>query len=193
LHLPPDVLGNRDATKLCDAFDPRRDVDAVAQDIVTLDDDVANIDPEELREGGRLIVLTVALRDGDFGLRPLVDAMYGALLNLVDEGFIHSDERKRMAIPMVSRSRDKLAAAFVENGHFAGLSMEHLEVFESEDRNWSDFGTDHDPEKFGAASARCAASTASGSVVSGFCTGRMLSCKNLTSAPDLNSDLSLAH
>jgi SAM dependent carboxyl methyltransferase len=104
----------------------------------------------ELREGGRLVVLTMALRDGDFGLRPLVEAMYGALLDLVDEGFIHSDERKRMAIPMVSRSRDNLAAPFVENGHFAGLSMEHLEVFESEDRNWSEFGTDHDAEKFGA-------------------------------------------
>jgi hypothetical protein len=46
LHLPPDVLGNRDATRLCNAFDPRRDVDAVAQDIVTLDDDIANIDPD---------------------------------------------------------------------------------------------------------------------------------------------------
>jgi SAM dependent carboxyl methyltransferase len=104
----------------------------------------------ELREGGRLVVLTMALREGDFGLRPLVEAMYGALLDLADEGFIHSDERKRMAIPMVSRSRDNLAAPFVENGHFAGLSMEHLEVFESEDRNWSEFGTDHDAEKFGA-------------------------------------------
>jgi hypothetical protein len=43
----------------------------------------------ELRNGGQLIVITMALRDdGDFGLRPLVKAMYDALLGLVDEGFV---------------------------------------------------------------------------------------------------------
>ena len=46
LHLPPGVLGNRDAARLGDAFDPRRDVDAVAKDIITLDDDIANVDPD---------------------------------------------------------------------------------------------------------------------------------------------------
>ena len=36
----------RDAAGLGDALDPRRDVDAVAEDVVALDDDVADIDPD---------------------------------------------------------------------------------------------------------------------------------------------------
>jgi hypothetical protein len=105
----------------------------------------------ELRNGGQLIVITMALRDDrDFGLRPLVKAMYDALLGIVDEGFVGSHERKRMAIPMLSRSRDDLAAPFAENGQFAGFSIEHLDLFNSEDRIWRQFEADRDPEKFGA-------------------------------------------
>ena len=44
LHLPPSVLGNRDAAGFGDALDPRRDVDAVTKDVLALDDDVADID-----------------------------------------------------------------------------------------------------------------------------------------------------
>jgi hypothetical protein len=53
LHLPPGVLGNRDAARLGDTFDPRRDVDAVAKDVFPFDDDVADVDadPELDRRG----------------------------------------------------------------------------------------------------------------------------------------------
>ncbi len=105
----------------------------------------------ELRPGGQLVVLTMALDDnGDFGLRPLTKAMYGALLGLADEGLIRPDEIKRMAIPMVSRSKEELAAPFSENEPFAGLSITHLHVFNSEDQNWLAFKADHDAKKFGA-------------------------------------------
>ena len=46
LHLPPSVLGNRDAARFGNALDPRRDVDAVAKDILAFDDDVADVDPD---------------------------------------------------------------------------------------------------------------------------------------------------
>ena len=46
LHLSPGVLGNRDTAGLGDAFDPRGDIDAVAEDIVAFDNDVADIDPD---------------------------------------------------------------------------------------------------------------------------------------------------
>ena len=61
LHLPPSVLGNRDAARLGDAFDPRRNVDAVAEDIVALDDDVADIDadpkPDRIGHGAAGVAL----------------------------------------------------------------------------------------------------------------------------------------
>jgi SAM dependent carboxyl methyltransferase len=95
----------------------------------------------ELRTGGRLVVLTMALTDdGGFAFPQLLEALYGALMGLVDEGFIGTDEVRRMAIPIAGRSRADLAAPFAESGRFAGLSIEHLEMFER----------DRDAHKFGA-------------------------------------------
>ena len=44
LHLPPSVLRNRDAARFSNSLDPRRDVDAISQDVLALDDDVADVD-----------------------------------------------------------------------------------------------------------------------------------------------------
>lgn len=105
----------------------------------------------ELRPGGRLVVVTMALDEtGDFGYRPVVAAMYGALLGLVEEGFLGMDEVRRMAIPTVGRSRADLEAPFLANGRFAGLAIEFLEVFISEDRVWMQFEDDHDARGYAA-------------------------------------------
>jgi SAM dependent carboxyl methyltransferase len=105
----------------------------------------------ELRPGARLVALTMALTDdGDFGYRSLLVALYAALLALVDEGFIGADEARRMAIPTVGRTRADLAAPFAADGCFAGLSIEHLDVFEGEDRIWQQFERDRDAGEFGA-------------------------------------------
>jgi len=105
----------------------------------------------ELRPGGRLVVLTMALRDdGDFGYRAAVETLYEALLDLVGDGMISSEEMGRMAIPTVARSRADLMAPFSENARFAGLSVGHLDIFEGEDRIWEDFQRDRDAHKFGA-------------------------------------------
>jgi hypothetical protein len=42
------VIGNADATRFGDPFQPRGDVDAIAEDVVVVDDDIANVnaDPE---------------------------------------------------------------------------------------------------------------------------------------------------
>ena len=105
----------------------------------------------ELRTGGRLVVLTMALTDnGGFAFPQLLEALYGALMGLVDEGFIGTDEVRRMAIPIAGRSRADLAAPFAETGQFAGLSIEHLEMFTGEDTHWREFERDRDAHKFGA-------------------------------------------
>src|SRR5581483_4921873 len=50
LGLAPDlamrVVGDADATGIGDAFEPRGDVDAVAKDVVVVDDDVADMDAD---------------------------------------------------------------------------------------------------------------------------------------------------
>jgi SAM dependent carboxyl methyltransferase len=104
----------------------------------------------ELRPSGRLIVLTMALTaEGDFGYRPILEALYATLLHLVEEGFISAAELHRMAIPTVARGRSDLEAPFLE-GRFAGLAIDHAEVFLSQDSIWDEFERVGDAKAFGA-------------------------------------------
>jgi hypothetical protein len=81
----------------------------------------------ELCPGGKLVVLTMAVDEaGNFGYRALLEAMYAALVNMVEEGFVHAEEARRMVIPTVGRSRSDLVARFTESGCFGGLSIEEL-------------------------------------------------------------------
>jgi hypothetical protein len=87
---------------------------------------------------------------GDFGYRPLLEALYATLMELVEDGSLRREEVLRMAIPTVGRSRADLLAPFVEDGRFAGLAAETAEVFLDEDRIWSDFERDGNAGAFGA-------------------------------------------
>ncbi|PZQ50197.1 MAG: SAM-dependent methyltransferase [Rhodovulum sulfidophilum] len=101
----------------------------------------------ELVPGGRLVVLTMALDDtGDFGYRPLLEAMYATLGELVAEGLVTRAEAAAMAIPTVGRSRADLLAPFGAGGAFAGLRVELAEVFAGEDLIWADFERDGDAQ-----------------------------------------------
>ena len=44
-----------------------------------------------------------------------------------------------MAIPSRGRSECKLTAPFAPKNRFAGLTVEHLEVFDAEDQYWTKF------------------------------------------------------
>jgi hypothetical protein len=87
---------------------------------------------------------------GDFGYGPVLRAMYAALMSLVNSGLIRADEARRMVIPTVGRTRVEFAAPFVQDDHFAGLSIEHLDVFDGDDRIWADFERSRDAPAFGA-------------------------------------------
>jgi hypothetical protein len=105
----------------------------------------------EIRPGGRLVLLNMALDEaGGFGYGPVVQAIYDALLVLVEEGFIAREEVRRMAIPTVGRSLEQLRAPFKEGGHFAGLVIEHLQLFLGEDRIWAEYERSRDAQAFGA-------------------------------------------
>lgn len=105
----------------------------------------------ELRPGGRLVVLSMAVDDhGDFGYRPAVSAIYGALLDLLKEGFISEEEAHHMVIPTVGRSRQDFMAPFAETGSFAGLKLEEIDVFHGEDRIWTEFQSHGDARVYAA-------------------------------------------
>ncbi|WP_119268809.1 SAM-dependent methyltransferase [Taklimakanibacter deserti] len=105
---------------------------------------------DELRPGGRLVVLTMALTpDGDFGYGPILAAMYDALRQAVRQGFISEAELNSMAIPTVGRGLAQLKHPF-DDGRFAGLSLDHAEVFSGPDPIWEGFERDRDAKAYGA-------------------------------------------
>ena len=105
----------------------------------------------ELVPDGRLMVLTVG-RDGsgEIGMRPLIDALHGALQDLVGDGLIASGEVADMVIPIVGRNEKDFVSPFAPKGRFEGLSVESLAVHEAEDRFWHQFQADKDADGFGA-------------------------------------------
>lgn len=40
---------------------------------------------------------------GDFGYRPLLDAIYGTLIDMINHGLVREEEVRRMVIPTVGR------------------------------------------------------------------------------------------
>ncbi|MEZ0363467.1 SAM-dependent methyltransferase [Mycobacterium sp. pUA109] len=105
----------------------------------------------ELGPGGRLTVLTMAVgEDGEFGYRPLFDAIAATLGDQVRDGLLGAEEARRMTIPIFARSEKDFRAPFAPSDRFEGCSIEQLEIFEADDPFWADYAADHDAARFGA-------------------------------------------
>jgi len=105
----------------------------------------------ELCPGARLVVMTMAVDgEGEFGYRPLLTALMDTLGELVSAGSITTDEQHRMSIPTVGRRAADFLTPFAPSGRFEGLEIEHLEVFDAEDRYWDKYQADRDAKAFGS-------------------------------------------
>jgi salicylate 1-O-methyltransferase len=105
----------------------------------------------ELAPHGRVVVLTMAVDEsGEFGYRPVLDGIVAALGELTRTGLVTEDEVRTMSIPTVGRSTKDFFAPFAPKGKFENLSVEHLEVFNAEDRFWKQYQIDKDDKAFGA-------------------------------------------
>ncbi|MCV7014603.1 class I SAM-dependent methyltransferase [Mycolicibacterium madagascariense] len=105
----------------------------------------------ELSPGGRLVVMTMALgEDGDFGYGPLLDAVTETLSELVARDVLTEDEARVLTIPVVGRKARDFLSPFAPSGTFEKLTVEHLEVFDAEDRFWAQYRLDHEADAFGA-------------------------------------------
>ncbi|MDT5189985.1 MAG: hypothetical protein QOI28_2236 [Mycobacterium sp.] len=105
----------------------------------------------ELCPGGRLVVMTLAIgEDGEFGYRPLLDAVMETLAELSTRNVVTEDEVHRMTIPIVGRRARDFLSPFAPSGTFEKVSIEHLEVFDAEDRFWTQYQIDKDAATLGA-------------------------------------------
>lgn len=106
----------------------------------------------ELAPGGRLVVLTLGLdAAGRPGFDGVMQALLSSLQQLVTDGVVQPEELARMVIPTVGRTEKEFLAPFAPSGRFEGLSVEHIELFDSEDLFWSRYLVDRDAGKLGAA------------------------------------------
>jgi salicylate 1-O-methyltransferase len=105
----------------------------------------------ELSPGGRLVTMTMAIGDdGDFGYRPLLDAISETLTDLVARDLLTDDDLGGMTIPIVGRRAKDFLSPFAPSGTFEKLTVEHLEVFDGEDRFWAQHRIDKNANAFGA-------------------------------------------
>ncbi len=105
----------------------------------------------ELCPGGRLVVMTTAIGDdGEFGYRPLLSAIVDTLAELAGSGLITDDELAAMCLPTVGRRAGDFAAPFAPSGRFEQLVVEHVDVFDADDRFWDRYRVDGDTAAFGA-------------------------------------------
>lgn len=105
----------------------------------------------ELAPHGRLLVMTMALHDsGEFGHRPLLAALRDTLAELRDDGVLTDDQWRRMVLPIVGRSAADFVAPFAPSGRYERLDVEHLEVFDAQDRYYAQYRVDGDAAAFGA-------------------------------------------
>jgi hypothetical protein len=102
----------------------------------------------ELVPGGRLVVLTMACDDGEPGYQPVLDALHDELTVMVDDGMLTRGEVRNMVIPSVGRTEIELTAPFAPTNRFAGLTVEHLEMFDAEDQYFTKFQRDSNAETF---------------------------------------------
>jgi len=105
----------------------------------------------ELAPGGRLVVMTPGVDDsGEIGYHPLLDSMQQAVDELTAAGVITQDENHGMCLPIAGRSAADFRACFAPSGRFEGLEIEHLELFNAEDRFFKQYQSDGDADAFGA-------------------------------------------
>ncbi len=126
----------------------------------------------ELVPEGRLVVLTMGRDEsGEFGMRPLIDAAYATLRDLAAAGLVTDDEVASMSIPIVGRNEKDIVAPFAPKGRFEGLSVEHIEVSDAEDRFWQQFQADRDARAFGASWAAFMRAAVFGCLIDGLAGG----------------------
>jgi hypothetical protein len=98
---------------------------------------------DELRPGGRLVVVLPGLNDeGRAGFEPLFARANEVLAEMVSAGSITSRERARMVLGAYPRRRSQLLAPFGRDDQYCGLTVERCELSDLPDAAWADYEGD---------------------------------------------------
>jgi hypothetical protein len=109
----------------------------------------------ELRPTGRLVIVTPSVDETGFnGAELLYDTANDSIAELVAHGTISETERARMVSPGRQRGRDQLLAPFAATGSFAGLTVEHCELYQPPEAAWEAYRAHGDATVLATARAR---------------------------------------
>ncbi|WP_246737391.1 class I SAM-dependent methyltransferase [Nordella sp. HKS 07] len=103
----------------------------------------------ELRPGGKLLSLFVADDPGHRSWRWIGGEFWGAIADMGDSGLLSERERLSLTFPTNARSLEEIEAPFLNDGQFAGLRIERLELMKGSDPFWGDFEATGDANKLG--------------------------------------------
>jgi hypothetical protein len=103
---------------------------------------------EELRPGGRLVVVLPGLSDdGRSGFEPLFAHANEVLAEMVSLGTITAEERARMVLGAYPRRRNQLLEPFKSDSQYRGLTVERCELSPLRDAAWEEYEQDGNQEK----------------------------------------------
>jgi SAM dependent carboxyl methyltransferase len=102
---------------------------------------------QELRRGGRLVVVLPGLSDeGGSGFEPLFNHANEVLAEMVSQGAITTEERARMVLGAYPRCRSQLLDPFCSDDQYCGLTVERCELSPLPDAAWNDYERDSNQE-----------------------------------------------
>jgi len=104
----------------------------------------------ELRVGGKLLTVSAGRTTERLGWKWLDGALWSVVEEMGREGLLSEGEKLRITRPYVQRSEADIRAPFAD-GPFAGMEMEHVDVFEVPDPHWDEFQATHDAVMLGKA------------------------------------------
>jgi hypothetical protein len=106
---------------------------------------------EELSAGAKLLsAFTTRDAEGVSGWEWLGGELWQSLCDLGDEGVLSSKELDHTTVPAAGRSVDEIRAPFGDEGVFAGIHLDSVELLKVPDPIWMAFQDDGDLRQYGA-------------------------------------------
>jgi hypothetical protein len=103
----------------------------------------------ELRPGGCLVVVVPGADEGgDSGMEGIFDHANAVLGEMVSEGAITADERRRMVLNVWPRRKADLVAPFDRNGRLGSLALKDSDTRLLRDAAWDEYEKDGDAQVF---------------------------------------------
>lgn len=103
---------------------------------------------QEMRPGAKLLAGFTARTASATGWEWMLGELWAAVCDMSTEGWLSEPERKRLTIPIGLRTLAEIEQPFAQDGIFADLALDHLELVKLTDPCWEQFERSGDASIF---------------------------------------------